>query len=317
MHTFPSKDYYVHVFGSGRKRILSRYDSWAEQLGIPPREVRMQSLYQPLLDKIKGKPATSGFIKRYMVERLERLGLKSRMRLRRGWSSQATYGPAWTGITEMSYLGLLVSAGRRGSESLWMRTSDWLNSGRKMPDPEDCVIELVRSYIQRYGPASRSDIAYWSNCLLANELDGSIEALRKDLTQEQLEGSKETFYSFGDASNDIVEPPKAIILPEFDSLLMGYKDRSRFLPPKRLKDVSKPQGLISRTILVDGFVAATWGKKRERDRIAVNVTSFRNLKSREKRAIEEKFTEYGDYLGTTVLVKFRGAQNRNNIVKHR
>jgi hypothetical protein len=187
-----------------------------------------------------------------------------------------------------------------------MRTSDWLNSGRKVPDPEYCVIELVRRFIQRYGPVSRSDIAYWSNCLLADELDGSIEALRKDLIQEHLMGSNETFYSFANGFHEFAEPPKAIILPEFDSLMMGYRDRSRFLPPDRLKDVSKPQGLISRTILIDGFVAATWGKKRERNRIVVNIKSFRNLKSRERRAIEERFVEYGDYLGTTILVKFSG-----------
>lgn len=77
MHTFPSKDYYVHVFGSGRKRILSSYDSWAKQLGIPPREVRIESLYQPLLDQIKGRSVSSGYVKRYMNEQLARLGLKS------------------------------------------------------------------------------------------------------------------------------------------------------------------------------------------------------------------------------------------------
>jgi hypothetical protein len=306
MHTFPSKDYYVHVFGSGRKRILSRYDSWAKRLGIPPREVRIKSLYQPLLDQIKGKPVTSEYIKKHMIERLEKLGLKSRMRLRRGWSSEPTYGPAWTGITEMSYLGLLVSAGRRGSESLWMRTSDWLNSGRKVPEPEDCMIELVRRYIQRYGPVSRSDITYWSNLLLAEEVNRCIETLRKDLVQEEVAGSKEIFYMLGAASNDFVEPPKTIILPEFDSLIMGYKDRSRFLSSDKLKYVSKPQGIISPTILVDGFVAATWRKKRARDRMIVGVTAFKSLKGREKRSIEERFTEYGDYLGTRILVKFSG-----------
>ena len=306
MHTFPSKDYYVHVFGSGRKKILSRYDSWAKKLGIPSRDVRVESIYQPLLDQVKGKPVTSNHIKTYMIERLAQLGLKSKMRLRRGWSSQPTYGPTWTGITEMSYLGLLVSAGRQGSESLWMRTSDWLSSGRKVPDPEDCVTELVRRYIQRYGPVSRSDIGYWANSLYADEVGKSIEALRKDLVQEHLEGSREVFYCLGGDFDEFAEPPRTIILPRFDSLMMGYKDRSRFLLPERLKDVSKPQGMIHQTILVDGFVAATWEKKRERDRIIVSVTSFRNLKGRERRSIEEKFDEYSDYLGTGISVEFSG-----------
>jgi hypothetical protein len=213
MHTFPSKDYYVYIFGSGRERILSRYDGYAKQLGIPSREVRTESLYQPLLDQIKGRSVTSNDIKEYMIERLAKLGLRSTMKLRRGWSSQPTEGPAWTGITEMSYLGLLVSAGRKGSQSLWMRTSDWLRSGRNVSEPKDCTVELVRRYIQQYGPVSRSDIAYWSNWLSRSEIDGSIKALRSDLVEEHIEGSRETFYSFGRGSNDFADPPEATILP--------------------------------------------------------------------------------------------------------
>jgi hypothetical protein len=304
MHTFPTKDYFVYVFGSGRKRILSAYESWAKKLRMPPLDFRVESLYQPLLDNIKGKPVTSAYIKGHMIERLAKLGLKSRTRLRRGWSSKATYGPAWTGITEMSYLGLLVSAGRRGAETLWMRTSDWLGSGRKVPDPEDCTTELVRGYIQRYGPVTRSDIAFWNNRLMAYEVNESIQALSTDLVKERFEGSKETFYSFGGESGGFAEPDEAVILPEFDSLMMGYKDRSRFLSPKTLGSVSRPGGMISRTVLVDGFVAATWGKKRENDGMSVTVEPFRNFNARERRSIEQRFSEYGDYLGTAIGVEF-------------
>ncbi len=306
MHTFPSKDYYIHVFGSGCKKILSRYDSWAKRLGLPPREIRIESLYQPLLEQIKGMSVTSDYIKQYMTERLTQLGLKSEMKLRRGWSSQPTYGPSWVGITEMSYLGLLVSAGRKGSQSLWMRSSDWLNTNMKVPDPEDCVIESVRRFIQRYGPVSRADISYWSNRLLAGEVDGSISVLRKELVIERFEGSNETYYSFEGSYDDFVEPPEVIVLPEFDSLMMGFKDRSRFLSSDRLGSVSRPQGLISRTILVDGFVAATWGRRRERGGVIVSVMPFRDLVTREKRSIEEKLGGYGEYLGTNIRVEFRG-----------
>jgi hypothetical protein len=137
-----------------------------------------------------------------------------------------------------------------------------------------------------------------------------IEALRKDLVQQQFKGSKETFYSFGAGSGELVEPPEAIILLEFDSLMMGYKDRSRFLPSERLQEVSRSQGMISRTILVNGFVAATWRKKKERDGIAVSVASFRDLRARERRSIEERFAEYGDYLGTNIRVGFRGTASK-------
>jgi hypothetical protein len=145
--------------------------------------------------------------------------------------------------------------------------------------------------------------------LFADELDGGLEVLRQDLVQERLEDSKEIFYSFGGVPEDFPEPPAVIILPEFDSLMMGYRDRSRFLTSGRLGSVSRPQGLISRTILVDGFVSATWERKRVREGIAVNVAPFREMVARERRLIEEKFEGYGDYLGTGIRIEFREPSN--------
>jgi len=303
MHTFPSKDYYTHVFGSGRDRILGRYDNWAKRIGAPSHDVRIESLYLPLMDDIKGKSVTSCYIEEFITDRLAKLGIKNKAQLRRGWSSQATHGPLWVGLTEMSYLGLLVSAGRSGSQGLWMRTSDWLTIGRKVPDTNDCITQLVRKYIEQYGPVYLSDIAYWNNRLFANELKQSIKTLEKDLVKESIEGSTENFYSI-EGEKDFVDPPRVIILPEFDSLTMGYRDRSRFMSQDILKYVSKPQGIISRTILVDGFIAATWGRKRCRDGIEVSVLPIRELDTMEKRLIEEKFAEYSDYLRCSVHVKF-------------
>jgi hypothetical protein len=87
--------------------------------------------------------------------------------------------------------------------------------------------------------------------------------------------------------------------------MMGYIDRSRFLLPERVRDVSKPQGMISPTILLDGFVSATWGKKRDGDKMIVTVTPFRTLKAQERRSIEDCFASYGAYLGTSLSVEFR------------
>ncbi|HYC11502.1 MAG TPA: winged helix DNA-binding domain-containing protein [Nitrososphaerales archaeon] len=302
MHIFPSKDYHVHVFGSPRKRILLRYDNAARRRGIPLGDARVHSLYLPLLDDIKGRAVTSAYIADFISNRLTRMGLKGRRRMVRGWSSRPTIGPSWVGVTEMSYLGLLVNAGRKGSESLWMRTADWLSAGRGVPEPETCVVELVRKFIRNYGPVSRADILYWSY-LLSREVGASISTLKRDLVEERVEGSKETYYSLEGAPKDACEPQGATVLPEFDSLMMGYRDKSRFLPPDKTKQVFRPLGMVSPTVLIDGFVAATWRKKRERNRMTVSVLPLRELAARERRSIEERFSQLGDYLGTSLEAK--------------
>src|SRR5207237_10038002 len=130
--------------------------------GSSDRDCRVRSHYQPFLDNIKRRAATSNEVKQFMIERLTQHGLRSRMKLERGWASRPTHGPSWTGMSEMSYLGLLVNAGRKGSERLWMRSADYLAVPRTPPDPEECTVELVRKYIECYGPVTREDIGYWS-----------------------------------------------------------------------------------------------------------------------------------------------------------
>lgn len=301
MHTIASRDYWIHVFGGPRKRFLPGIDNIAKKRGIPDRDSRIRLLYEPFLDHIRGRAVTSNEIEEFMIDRLIQLGLPARLKLRRGWQSHATYGPAWVGFSEMSFLGLLVNAGRRGSESLWMRSSDWLGSGRNPPDPERCSVELIRRYIERYGPVTRDDIVYWT-FLRRSDVDSALEELKKDLTKKTIPGSGE-YLSLGD-SVEPFEPPEALILPEFDSLMMGYKDKSRFLHDAHLQTVFLSLARIERTILLDGFVAATWKRKKDREGMTIAVSPLRTMNGSERRAVKEEFARYSDYKGTNILVDF-------------
>ena len=292
----------ARVGWSGR-RFQPWFDRTAKKRGIPDRGFRIRYLYQPFLDHIKGRAATSNEIKQFMVERLAHLGLQSRMKLQRGWSSTPTHGPSWTGMSEMSYLGLIVSAGRKGSETLWMGSADYLPARRNIPDPEECTVELVRMYIEHYGPVTREDIAYWS-FLRKDEVDPALEALKKDLTKEKL-NSGEEYFSVGEESSRVVEPPSVVILPEFDSLLMGYKDKSRFLSNDGVKKVFGNFAAVNRTVLLDGFVAAIWKRKKNREGMTVEVSPLRTLRTAEKRSIEEEFASYSDYQQTKISVGFK------------
>ncbi len=303
MHTIPTRDYWVYVFGGPGRRFQPWFDRTAKKRGIPDRDFRVQFLYQPLLDHIKGRAVTSNEIQQFMIERLTRHGLRSRMKLQRGWSSQPTHGPSWTGMSEMSYLGLLVNAGREGSESLWMSSADYVAVPRRLSDPEECTVKLVRNYIEHYGPVTSEDIVYWS-FLRKDQVDVALDALKKDLVTETFHSSEE-YFSFGEDSGEAVEPPRVTILPEFDSLMMGYKDKSRFLSEDRVKNVFGSFAAVNRTILLDGFVAATWKRKKNRTGMMVNVSPLRLLRARERRSIEEEFANYAEYQGTKISFEFR------------
>lgn len=304
MHTIPSKDYWIHLFGSpGYRRFLSLYDRAARKRGIGDREFRIRYLYEPLLDHLNGRAATANEVTEFIVDKLERHGIRSRMKLQRGWSSQATVGPSWTGIGEMSNLGLIVSAGRKGSETLWASTADWLDTRRKPSNPEECYVDLIRKYIENYGPVTRDDIVYWT-FLLTKDVDRAIGSLRKDLTVENF-GTKQEYFSIDGDAKRPDDPPEAIVLPEFDSLLMGHKDKSRYLDKHHVKKVFWGLGGIHRTILLDGFAGAIWKRKKTNKEMAVDIIPLRPLTGTEKSSIEEEFARYADYRATKISTHFR------------
>jgi hypothetical protein len=86
---------------------------------------------------------------------------------------------------------------------------------------------------------------------------------------------------------------------------MGYRDKSRFLSHNEFKNVFGNFAAVNRTILLDGFVAATWKRKRNREGMTVDVNPLRTLKGKERRSIETEFAKYADYQGTEISVGFK------------
>jgi hypothetical protein len=73
-------------------------------------------------------------------------------------------------------------------------------------------------------------------------------------------------------------PPR--LLPGFDPCLLGWREREPFVRPIDEAAVIPPGGGIFRAVAtVDGVAAATWGLRRQGDRVAVRIDPFRPLDS--------------------------------------
>src|SRR5436309_14486890 len=102
----------------------------------------------------------------------------------------------------------------------------------------------------------------------------ALEALKKDLTKENFHSGEE-YFSFDKDPRETPEPPSAVILPEFDSLMMGYKDKSRFLSQDTVKKDFGRLEAVNRTIRLDGFVAATWKRNTNAGGLMVDGSPLR------------------------------------------
>ncbi len=293
MHTIPTKEYYTYVLGGAGERILDWIDNIAKRKGLPPREERVRKLYEPVLDQIKGRAVTEQEFRTLVGERARQVGLRA---------------DSWTGLGDMSFLGLLVHAGKRGSKGLWMRSDEWIPRLKAPPDRQTCRVHLLRKYIACHGPVSKDDIMYYAY-LRRRQLDEALKNLEAELVQVQVKASKEPYIALAkNIDREFPPPPKAVVLPKYDSLLLSLKDKSRFMDMRYYKQIFGALGMVRPTVLLDGFVAAAWRKVVKKKATTIEVHSLKRISSSDKEAVEQKFSEYCSYARIEASVKWvRGA----------
>ena len=72
-------------------------------------------------------------------------------------------------------------------------------------------------------------------------------------------------------------PPR--FLPEYDNLLIGHHDRTRVI------DHAYRYVIFTGTLLVDGFVQATWMVKRQGDAATLTIEPLRRLTVADRKAV--------------------------------
>jgi hypothetical protein len=131
---------------------------------------------------------------------------------------------------------------------------------------------LVVRYLEGFGPASIADVAAFA-MVQRSRVKAAVKALGDDL--EQLEGpSGEILYDVALAPRPVEDtpaPPRLMAM--WDSVLLAHADRSRLIPPAYRAYVTRSNGDVLPSVLVDGYVAGVW---RAVDG-GIDVTAFRRL----------------------------------------
>ncbi|MGW3967236.1 winged helix DNA-binding domain-containing protein [Amycolatopsis sp. NPDC005003] len=185
----------------------------------------------------------------------------------------------------LSYaVGYLVPTAQVTPRGVWGSTGpatlttleSWL--GRPLAE-EPPIEDVVRRYLQAFGPASVADVQAWSGLTKLREV---VEPM--DLRTFRAE-SGEVLYDVEDGLlPDPSTPAPARFLPEYDNVLLAHADRARVLPPGRRVPLPPGNGASRGTLLVDGFYRADWRLHADR----LEVTAHDRLPAAERTEIEEE-----------------------------
>ncbi len=132
--------------------------------------------------------------------------------------------------------------------------------------------EVVPRYLAAFGPASVADIAQFA-LVQRSRVKDAVRALGDRLVTLRGPDGVVLYDVPGGRIPAPDEPAPPRLLPMWDNLLLAYADRSRVIPPEFRQVVTRVNGDVLPTLLVDGKVAGVW---RVLDG-TVEATAFRPL----------------------------------------
>jgi hypothetical protein len=155
----------------------------------------------------------------------------------------------------------------------WTTIQSWVGSDLF---PGWSVEETVLRYLAVFGPASTSDIRIWSGL---PGLKAVIDRLRRDLRTYRSESGTELLDLPDLEVIDGGTPAPPRFLPEYDNLLLGHADRSRFFV-----DGVIPLGFTG-NLMVDGLFSGAWKIVEERKATRLEITMLRKVTSAQRREV--------------------------------
>ena len=163
---------------------------------------------------------------------------------------------------------------------LGMKT--WL--GVDLPDREEGAKRIVERHLAAFGPATQQDLLRFAGVRVGD--------LRPGLEQLELRAYRD------ERGRKLLDLPRAPLpngetpapirfLPKWDSSILAYAppERTRILPEKFRSTVIRKNGDVLPTVLVDGFVAATWNIDRKR---GLEIEPLRRLTKADRAEIDEE-----------------------------
>ena len=158
----------------------------------------------------------------------------------------------------------------------------WL--GGDLPTREEGARHLVRSYLAAFGPATQQDLLRFS-CVRIGDLRPGLEQLELRAFRDERGRVLLDLPRAPLPEGDVPAPVR--FLPKWDSSLLAYAppERTRILPEKFRSTVIRKNGDVLPTLLVDGFVAASWNVDKKR---GLEIEPLRRLTKAERAEIDEE-----------------------------
>lgn len=206
-------------------------------------------------------------------------------------------------VREMSLKGLVCNAASRGpwyhdAEHTYADASTWAPPVSDV-EPNEARRVLLLRYMSSYGPATIQDYAYWTGMKVSDARE-TLEEVKPALSEVRADRHKGRLYALKEDLPELEaaeEKPSLRLLPKFDSLMMGHRDKTRLMDEETRRRVFLPRAEVAATILVDGRVEGVWSIKRSGSAWNLDIQLFKRLGGEAKELLQEELNAMRAFTG--------------------
>lgn len=183
-----------------------------------------------------------------------------------GGGKSAVTQPAHTRVLLiLGFLGRVVRARPTGTwingQYRWAAADSWFPGGFDPPDGDvrAAAAGLARRWLYAFGPATRTDVAWWAGWTVA-----TTKAALADVGAVEVELDEGPGWVLPD-DVDPVPPgePSARLLPGLDPSTMGWKQRGFHLDPEHVPLLFDRNGNGGPMLWVDGRIVGSWVQRKD------------------------------------------------------
>lgn len=207
---------------------------------------------------------------------------------------------------------VICSGPRRGKQFTYALLDERVRATRPR-DRDECLGDLTLRYFSHRGPATASDMAWWSGLTMADVRRG-IAIVGKELTQV---GVADRVCWIRSGQRAVPKRPSAHLLPNYDEYFIGLRDRSaigRRVGGSRL--ATGGDALVTHTAFIDGQLVGGWKRLRDGNAVVVRLDLLTRISGDERRRLEAQGARLATFLGVPVTVRF-GATDKHGRARPR
>ena len=180
--------------------------------------------------------------------------------------------------------------GWAGSRYRWEVVESWLPEGMPRLDVAPARVQLVRSWLARFGPGTLADLVWWTGW---NQRDTKTALAELDVVEVGLDDGP-AFLLADDAEPVPTPDPWIAFLPALDPTPMGWKGRDWYLPDSHRRELFDTFGNIGPSIWCDGRIVGGWAQGVSGD---VRFRLLEDIGSAAAGAVTEEAAALTDWFG--------------------